>query len=99
MTVTLAPTIPVWNPDDFNWGDLAACGSHPEPDIWHADGTSSKPWDKYAREEAKRICTTECLVQADCLAYAMRTGQYTGIWGGLGPRDRTILRNKIAGRR
>ena len=91
MTTLIAAAIPVWKPDDFHWGDLAACDSHPDPDIWHADETSSAAWDVEAKEEAKKICTTMCLVRGDCLAYAMRTRQSTGIWGGLGPRERTRL--------
>ena len=96
MTTLIATTIPVYRPGDFDWRELAACLGHPDPDIWHADGTSNDPWHVAAREEAKRICGTECLVQDDCLEYAMRTRQYTGIWGGKGPRDRTLLRKRLA---
>jgi WhiB family redox-sensing transcriptional regulator len=85
-------------PDDYSYHERGACRNHPRPDIWHANCTSNKPWDVNARKEAKRICTKECPVQGECLAYAMRTWQPTGIWGGLGPRDRTVLRNKIARR-
>lgn len=86
------------DPDDFTFHDRGACKGHPDPDIWHADGTSNKQWDVDARTEAKRICTKVCPVRGECLDYAMRTWQRTGIWGGLGPRERTGLRNKIARR-
>jgi WhiB family redox-sensing transcriptional regulator len=86
------------NVDDYSFHDDGACRHHGDPDIWHADCTSNKPWDVAARIEAKRICKDECPVRGQCLEYAMRTRQPTGIWGGLGPRDRTVLRNKIARR-
>ena len=39
--------------------------------------------DRHAREEeAKRICT-HCVVQAQCLEYALSTRETYGIWGGL----------------
>lgn len=98
MTTLIATTIPVWKPDEGNWAELAACHGHPEPDMWHADETSNNPWHLAAKAEAKQICKTQCLVRAECLAYAVRTREATGIWGGLGPRERTRLRNRI-GRR
>jgi WhiB family redox-sensing transcriptional regulator len=87
-----------FNPDDMSWDEFAACFGHPEPDIWHADGTSNKPWDVEARTEAKLICVDMCKARGECLAYALRTNQPTGIWGGLSPRDRTLLRNRLARR-
>lgn len=95
----IATTIPVREPGEGHWGELAACNGHPDPNIWHADETSAASWDVTGKAEAKRICKTLCLVRSDCLAYAVRTRQMTGIWGGLGPRERTRLRNRLAGRR
>lgn len=40
---------------------------------------------------AKRVCGS-CDVTAQCLAYALRTGQADGIWGGLSARQRAKLR-------
>jgi len=98
VTTLIATVVPVWRPGDGEWGELAACKDHPDPDIWHADETSSNPWDIAAKEEARRICKTMCLVRAECLAYALRTGQRTGFWGGLSPRELTKLRREL-GRR
>lgn len=97
MTTLIATVIPVYDPDAFHWTELAGCLGHPDPDIWHADETSSDGWDKGAKAEAKKICTTMCLVRADCLRYALASRQMTGIWGGLGPRERTSLRRRLAG--
>jgi hypothetical protein len=89
VTTTTAPVIGEYNPDDLDFGDQVACHGHPDPDIWHADETSKDPWHREAKVEAKRICMTQCGVRAECLQYALVTRQRTGIWGGLGPRERT----------
>ena len=36
---------------------------------------------------AKRICCA-CRVRGQCLAYALRTGERHGIWGGMTPGER-----------
>jgi hypothetical protein len=41
-------------------------------------------------EVAKQICRT-CPVSTACLDYALRTGQYTGVWGGLTDKERRGL--------
>lgn len=99
MTTLIATTIPVYKPSDWDWRELASCLGHPDPDIWHADETSGDLWHAEAKTEAKKICKELCLVREDCLAYALRTRQTTGIWGGLGPRERTNLRKRLARRR
>lgn len=40
--------------------------------------------------EAKSICA-DCLVRAECLQYALETGQRHGIWGGRSERERRRL--------
>lgn len=42
----------------------------------------------------KAICA-ECPVQADCLDYAIRTGQKYGIWGGTSEKQRRQLRRGL----
>lgn len=39
----------------------------------------------------KAICR-ECDVQAECLAFALNSGEHFGIWGGLSERERRRLR-------
>lgn len=41
--------------------------------------------------QAKAICE-DCPVRAQCLEYALRSGQDHGIWGGLTPQERRELR-------
>jgi len=50
-------------------------------------------------EAAKAICAI-CEVRADCLEYAVRTNQESGIWGGMAEDDRRRYRKRwLAGRR
>lgn len=43
-----------------------------------------------SNRDAKAICA-RCDVRAQCLEYALRTGERDGIWGGLSPRQRRAL--------
>jgi WhiB family redox-sensing transcriptional regulator len=95
VTSTLAPVIRPFNPDDTSWGERGACRTHNDPDIWHADETSSDERHVQGKAEAKRICNTQCPVKYECLQYALRSGQVKGIWGGLGTRERNRLRKRL----
>jgi WhiB family redox-sensing transcriptional regulator len=44
--------------------------------------------------EARWICQ-HCPVCAECLDYALRTGQRYGIWGGTSERDRRKMRRDV----
>lgn len=44
-------------------------------------------------EPAKRVCRT-CPVQAECLEYALATGEKLGIWGGKSERERRAIRRQ-----
>jgi WhiB family redox-sensing transcriptional regulator len=46
-----------------------------------------------AYKKAKRICRP-CPARDDCAAWALRTGQPDGVWGGLDPRERRKLQEK-----
>jgi WhiB family redox-sensing transcriptional regulator len=41
--------------------------------------------------EAKAVCAA-CPVRRECLAFALRTEQVHGIWGGTTPDERAIAR-------
>lgn len=55
------------------------------------DAFFPEPYDRHAAEAAKRVCA-QCPVQAECLAFALRTNQQEGIWGGLTRGQRQKLR-------
>ncbi|MGH8905913.1 MAG: WhiB family transcriptional regulator [Egibacteraceae bacterium] len=42
-------------------------------------------------ERAKAVCA-RCPVAAQCLGWALETGQDAGVWGGLGEDERRIIR-------
>lgn len=64
---------------DVSWHDDALC-AETDPDMWFPEkGGSTKP--------AKRICG-DCLVQAECLEYALDVKERFGIWGAASERDR-----------
>jgi WhiB family redox-sensing transcriptional regulator len=71
----------------LNWRELAACRN-----------AATAHYDPFFDETEKgeraaiAICRT-CRVQGECLAYAVRTGQSYGVWGGTPQRE---LRRLIA---
>ena len=83
------------------WRSAAACRSA-DPDLFFPISDSG-PAAKQAAE-AKAICAT-CRVQRECLAFALRTGQVHGIWGGTtedereAARRRTVSDQAVAGER
>lgn len=64
------------------WISHARCGQ--------ADGEAFFPDDVIDAEEARRLCGS-CLVQAECLDWALATGERFGIWGGLDEDERRRL--------
>ncbi len=46
---------------------------------------------------AKAVCRT-CPVHAECLSYALQTGQNHGIWGGTTEEERRLARRRQAAR-
>lgn len=67
---------------DADWIDNALCAQ--------TDPEAFFPERGKVPAEAKRICQS-CPVRADCLDYALRTGQRFGVWGGLSERERRRL--------
>ena len=59
-----------------------------DPDAWFPELHQAN-----AREVkvAKNLCG-QCPVQKECLIYAMGNPELQGIWGGLTPRERSVLR-------
>jgi len=69
-----------------NWRAAAACRSA-DPDLFFPVSDYGKGLDQVAA--AKAICTG-CRVRRQCLAFALRTRQVHGIWGGLTERERHV---------
>jgi WhiB family redox-sensing transcriptional regulator len=75
-------------PAGEDWRVIAACQSV-DPELFFPISAAGKGLDEIA--EAKRVCA-RCLVQAECLTFAQRTGQVHGIWGGLTEEERIRVR-------
>ena len=73
----------------------AACRSA-DPDLFFPISASGPALEQAAK--AKAICAT-CPVRRECLAFALRTGQVHGIWGGTTEDERAAApRRTVSGR-
>lgn len=74
------------------WRELAACRgrapSNGQDRVW---GHAFFPHHGQSHRHGKRVCAA-CPVTADCLAFALRTGEPYGIWGGTSPLQRRYIR-------
>lgn len=67
---------------DQGWAVQALC-AQVDPEVWFpAKGSVNKA--------AKAVCA-KCPVRAECLSYALATGQPFGVWGGLSAAERRRL--------
>jgi WhiB family redox-sensing transcriptional regulator len=71
------------------WRTLAACRSA-DPDLFFPISSSGPSLAQVA--QAKAICAG-CPVRRECLAFALRTHQAHGVWGGLSEQERYPLRS------
>lgn len=69
------------------WWERAACRKE-DPELFFPVGTSGPARLQLA--EAKAVCHG-CPVIAECLDWALATGQRHGVWGGLGEDERGEL--------
>lgn len=71
--------------DCEDWRERALCQqTDPEAFFPERGGSASK---------AKAVCG-RCDVRAECLAYALDTGEKFGIWGGLSEQERRKLKSR-----
>lgn len=88
---TLAPILegllPGPDEGDTTWMPRGACRAPGVPTWLFFPGRG----DNETVQRAKAVCAT-CPVAADCLAYAERTGQREGVWGGLTAHQRRQAR-------
>ncbi|MXM66069.1 WhiB family transcriptional regulator [Streptomyces sp. HUCO-GS316] len=78
-----------------NWRDHAAC-RHEDPDLFFPFGTTGPALVQ--TEQAKAVCR-RCLVQEQCLRWALGTGQSIGVWGGTSENERRALQRRGGSRR
>lgn len=75
------------DPAELVWQERANCMGV-DPDLFFPErGASTR--------EAKEVCRG-CVVQFDCLEYALANGEKFGIWGGMSERERRRIRRARA---
>lgn len=74
--------------DDQPWADDALCAQTDPEAFYPEKGGSTR--------EAKAVCAS-CLVQAECLDYALDHDERFGIWGGLSERERRYIKKALNG--
>jgi WhiB family redox-sensing transcriptional regulator len=67
-----------------DWREAGACLAA-DPDLFFPVAVGTAAGDETTR--ALRICDG-CPVKRQCLDFAMRTGEASGIWGGTTPEER-----------
>ncbi|HEX5630097.1 MAG TPA: WhiB family transcriptional regulator [Acidimicrobiia bacterium] len=70
---------------DLSWQDGANCRGGNADLFFPERGASTR--------SAKAICR-ECSVRAECLEFAISTGEKFGIWGGMSERERRRVRRE-----
>jgi WhiB family transcriptional regulator, redox-sensing transcriptional regulator len=76
----------------MDWRHRAACRDE-DPELFFPIGTTGPALDQ--TEQAKAVCRC-CDVTESCLAWAMETGQDSGVWGGLSEDERRALKRRNA---
>lgn len=70
---------------DRSWQEFSNCLGV-DPDLFFPErGASTR--------EAKEVCRN-CIVQNDCLEYALANSEKFGIWGGMSERERRRIRRQ-----
>lgn len=78
--------------DDDAWRDHARCRDT-DPDLFFPVGTTGQAL--VSIDYAKQVCG-ECVVNGECLDFALETNQDSGIWGGLSEEERRVIRRQRA---
>jgi WhiB family transcriptional regulator, redox-sensing transcriptional regulator len=79
---------------DYGWRSQALCRDT-DPELFFPIGTTGAALVQI--EHARAVCR-QCPVQADCLEFALRTNQDSGIWGGTSEEERRVLRREFVAR-
>ena len=74
----------------MDWRNHAACRDV-DPELFFPIGNSGPALLQI--EEAKQVCR-RCPVTADCLRWAIDSGQDAGIWGGMSEDERRGLKRR-----
>jgi WhiB family transcriptional regulator, redox-sensing transcriptional regulator len=78
-----------------NWRHRAECRQL-DPELFFPVGTNHAA--NLQTRAAKAVCG-HCAVRAECLEWAMSSGQESGVWGGRSESERKALKRQSARRR
>jgi WhiB family transcriptional regulator, redox-sensing transcriptional regulator len=84
--MTAKTTTTVFRVEPQPWYERAACRGRDADCFFPEKGGSTRA--------AKRICQT-CVVQVECLEYALANDERFGIWGGMSERERRRLKKRV----
>lgn len=83
---------------DRPWVMDAACIDYGRPDVWFDPSGEHEPKHRIKPDLAAAVAICRaCPVQLECARHALETGERFGVWGGLTPHDREVLRRKEGG--
>lgn len=71
-----------------HWRDEAACRNE-DPEAFFSEGKASRANVQHAQSVCAR-----CSVRIECGQFAIRTGQYWGVWGGMSQNQLRQRRNR-----
>ena len=71
------------------WRDFAKCKKYPI-DLFFFE-TDSGRYSSSKVERARKFCS-DCIVQKDCLSYALNENIEHGMWGGFSSRERNSIK-------
>jgi len=74
----------------MDWRHRAVCRDE-DPELFFPIGNTGPALLQI--EQAKAVCSS-CSVIDDCLAWAMESGQDSGVWGGLSEEERYALKRR-----
>ena len=77
---------------DMRWLNEARCLNE-DPELFFPVGNTGPALKQI--EKAKSICR-QCTVSGQCLEYAIRENQDTGVWGGRSEDERRSLKRRYA---
>jgi hypothetical protein len=72
---------------DTDWMEYGLC-RQTDPNLFFPEGRGAAI--AIQTEQAKSVCN-QCPVRSRCLDWALDTGQYAGVWGGLAEDERRAL--------
>jgi WhiB family transcriptional regulator, redox-sensing transcriptional regulator len=72
------------------WQELGRCRDL-DPELFYPPIEHESPRQRHSRETAAKAVCGGCPVRAECLDWALASGERFGVWGGMSERERHAL--------